>query len=134
MSARALPVKLTCGQPAQHLKELTPHAERLTIYSYAVNPELAGLMRRLKTIYAITGGQIEGNGKQKDDFNTKKSVLIAQLHNFDKLIEARDKSGLSTDSRDYIRLKNQIAGELGKLEVAVKDLAETHKKEVSKRG
>lgn len=91
-------------------------------------------MRRLKTIYAITGGQVENNGKQKDDFNSKKSALIQQLHNFDKLIEARDRSGLATDSRDYIRLKNQISGELGRLEGAVKDLAETHKKEVQKRG
>ena len=43
-------------------------------------------MRRLKTIYAICGGELPQNttGK-KDDFQTKKSVLIAQLHNFDKV-------------------------------------------------
>lgn len=71
---------------------------------------------------------------KKDDFNTKKSILIAQLHNFDKLIDSRDHAGLSTESRDYIRLKNTINGELKKLEEQVKDLAATHKKDVEKRG
>jgi hypothetical protein len=43
-------------------------------------------MRRLKTIYAITGGEVPATttGK-KDDFNAKKSVIIAQLHNFDQV-------------------------------------------------
>lgn len=100
----------------------------------AVSPELAALMRRLKTIYAITGGELpSGNGK-KEDFNSKKSMLIAQLHNFDQLIETRDSAGLDPQSRDYIRLKLTISGELKKLEDSVKDLAETHKKEVAKLG
>ena len=52
----------------------------------AVNPELASLLRRLKTIYAICGGELPSTGGgKKDDFHTKKSVLIAQLHNFDKV-------------------------------------------------
>ena len=52
----------------------------------AASPELASLMRRLKTIYAITGGEVPktANGK-KDGFNEKKSVLISQLSNFDKV-------------------------------------------------
>jgi len=91
-------------------------------------------MRRLKTIYAITGGQVETGPGKKNDFNAKKSVLIAQMDNFDKLIEARDQSGLTKDSRDYIRLKVTISGELKKLEDMVKDLAETNKQEVGKRG
>lgn len=61
-------------------------------------------------------------------------MLISQLDQFDKLIEARDSSGLGKDSRDYIRLKVQINGELRKLEDAVKDLAEQNKREVEKRG
>ena len=56
------------------------------------------------------------------------------MDQFDKLIEARDGSGLGKDSRDYIRLKVQINGELRKLEDAVKDLAEQNKREVEKRG
>jgi hypothetical protein len=101
----------------------------------AISPELAALMRRLKTIYAITGGAVDPNaGKGKNDFNAKKSVLIASLENFDKLIEARDGSGLRQDSRDYIRLKVTIAGELKRLEDQVKDLADTNKREVEKRG
>lgn len=101
----------------------------------AVSPELAGLLRRLKTIYAITGGEVPKTGAGKrDDFHTKKSILLAQLHNFDKLIDARDNAGLATDSRDYIRLKNTINIELHKLEDMVKDVAETHKKEVEKKG
>jgi hypothetical protein len=90
-------------------------------------------MRRLKTIYAITGGEVV-NEKQKNDFNAKKSALISQLHNFDKLIDARDHSGLATDGRDYIRLKSQIGTELKRLEDSVKELAEVHKKEVLKKG
>ena len=106
----------------------------LTVHHLAVSPELAALMRRLKTIYAITGGEVPKTvpGK-KDGFNEKKSMLIAQLSNFDKLVDSRDHSGLSTDSRDYIRLKITINGELGKLEAMVKDLADTNKKEVEKR-
>lgn len=92
-------------------------------------------MRRLKTIYAITGGEVPKTipGK-KDGFNEKKSMLIAQLSNFDKLLDSRDHSGLATDSRDYIRLKITINGELTKLETMVKDLADSNKKEVEKRG
>lgn len=99
-----------------------------------MSPELAGLLRRLKTIYAITGGAPEAPGKEKNDFNAKKSALIAQLHAFDKLIDARDHSGLATDGRDYIRLKTQIGAELKRLEESVRDLAEVHKKEMTKRG
>jgi hypothetical protein len=71
---------------------------------------------------------------KKDGFNEKKSMLIAQLSNFDKLVDSRDKSGLAADSRDYIRLKLTIQGELNKLEAQVKDLAETNKREVEKKG
>ncbi len=47
---------------------------------------MAGLLRRLKTIYAITGGEIPNEkGGKKDDFNAKKSMLIAQIHNFDEV-------------------------------------------------
>ena len=50
----------------------------------AVNPELANLLRRVKTIYAICGGDVPAVGPgKKDDFQAKKSILIAQLHNFD---------------------------------------------------
>lgn len=53
---------------------------------HAVNPELAALIRRLKTIYAITGGELPaGENAKKNDFNTKKSILIAQLHNFEQV-------------------------------------------------
>jgi hypothetical protein len=113
-----------------------PASPRRAVYRLqAISPELAALMRRLKTIYAITGGAVDPNtAKGKNDFNAKKSVLIASLENFDKLIEARDGSGLRQDSRDYIRLKVTIAGELKRLEDQVKDLAETNKREVEKRG
>ena len=100
----------------------------------AASPELAALLRRLKTIYALTGGEVAAASGKKDDFFAKKSVLIAQMDQFDKLVEARDQSGLGKDSRDYIRLKVQINGELRKLEDAVKDLAEQNKREVEKRG
>ena len=100
----------------------------------AVSPELAALMRRLKTIYAITGGEPPKGGGKKDSFNEKKSVLIASIAQFGQLVDSRDHSGLSTDSRDYIRLKVTINAELQKLEGMVKDLVETHKKEVEKKG
>ena len=51
----------------------------------AASPELAALMRRLKTIYAITGGEVPKSAGGKMGFNEKKSVLIAQLSNFDKV-------------------------------------------------
>jgi hypothetical protein len=44
----------------------------------------------LKTIYAITGGEIPNEkGAKKDDFNAKKSMLIAQIHNFDEVSARR---------------------------------------------
>ena len=58
-------------------------------------------------------------GAQKNDFHAKKSLLVSQMDNFDKLLEARDQSGLAKDSRDYIRLKLAITGELSKLEACV---------------
>ncbi len=99
----------------------------------AVSPELASLMRRLKTIYAITGGEVPKAGGKKDSFNEKKSILIASIAQFGQLVDSRDHSGLSPDSRDYIRLKVTINSELQKLEHMVLDLAETHKKEVEKK-
>lgn len=52
----------------------------------AASPELAGLLKRLKTIYAITGGDVPKvkSGKQ-DPFNEKKSILIHQIQSFDKV-------------------------------------------------
>lgn len=53
---------------------------------FAVSPELATLLQRLKTIYAITGGEVANEkGGKKDDFNAKKSMLIAQIHNFEEV-------------------------------------------------
>ena len=100
----------------------------------AASPELANLLRRLKTIYAITGGEVAAGPAGKVDFNAKKSMLIAQMDQFDKLIEARDQSGLGKESRDYIRLKVQINGELRRLEEGVRELAEFNRREVEKRG
>lgn len=101
----------------------------------AVNPELANLLRRVKTIYAICGGDVPAVGPgKKDDFQAKKSILIGQLHNFDQLVQARDTCGLPHDSRDFIRLKTTVAVELKKLEEMVTDLAIQHKKEVAKAG
>jgi len=51
-----------------------------------------------------------------------------------QLVESRDHSNLSKDSRDYIRLKVVINGELSKLEGMVKDLADTHLREVKSKG
>ena len=101
----------------------------------AASPELGNLLRRLKTIFAITGGEVpkEKGGKQ-DAFNEKKSMLIHALQSFDRLVESRDHSHLSKDSRDYIRLKLTINSELTKLEGLVQSLAETHKKEVVQKG
>jgi len=52
---------------------------------FIASPELAGLLRRLKTIYAITGGKVEQGAAGKADFNSKKSILITQLHEFDNV-------------------------------------------------
>jgi hypothetical protein len=93
------------------------------------------LLRRVKTIYAICGGEVPAvGGGKKDDFHAKKSVLIAQLHNFDQLVQARDTCGLPHDSRDFIRLKATVTTELKKLEEMVTDLAAQHRKEVAKAG
>jgi hypothetical protein len=101
----------------------------------AASPELANLLRRLKTIFAITGGEVpKSSGGKQDAFNEKKSLLIHALQSFDRLVESRDHSNLSKDSRDYIRLKLTINGELAKLEGMVQGLAEAHKKEVQQKG
>jgi hypothetical protein len=62
------------------------------------------------------------------------SLPIPPLPPPHQLIETRDSAGLDPQSRDFIRLKLTISGELKKLEDSVKDLAETHKKEVAKLG
>lgn len=49
-----------------------------------------------------------------------------------QLIKTRDSSGLASDSRDFIRLKNTINMELKRLEDGVQDLAVVHKKEIEK--
>jgi hypothetical protein len=51
----------------------------------AVSPELAALLRRLKTIYAISGGKVDQNAAKAQDFNAKKSMLIVKLHEFDSV-------------------------------------------------
>jgi hypothetical protein len=80
-------------------------------------------MRRLQTICAITGGEVpKPTSNSVDDFNDKKSMIIAQILNVDQLCEARDTSGLATDSRDMIRLKVTLQNELSKLESVSADM------------
>jgi hypothetical protein len=92
MHKRAAVCKLmlerTTSSPT-HSRCLPPVLAALLIRARAVHPELGALMRRLTTIYAITGGELPQAGKQKEDFNFKKSVLIAQLHNFEKVHQRR---------------------------------------------
>jgi hypothetical protein len=52
-----------------------------------VNPELFNLVQRVKAVYAIVGGESAkvAKGKKLNDFDMKKSVFIAHLHNVDKV-------------------------------------------------
>jgi chromosome segregation ATPase len=112
-----------------------PEIHSLRPFLVLVSPELAQLLRRVKTIYAICGGEVpQQTAGKKDDFTAKKSILIAQLHNFDALCDARDNCGLAKDSRDYIRLKNTVNVELQKLTESLNELGRVHKKEVEKKG
>jgi hypothetical protein len=140
MNMRSLFLFLFALSPpfASATSPLPPHQHCMADNLYrvaAASPELANLLRRLKTIFAITGGEVpKEKGSKQDAFNEKKSMLIHALQNFDKLVESRDHSNLSKDSRDYIRLKLTINGELAKLEGLVQSLAETHKAEVKAKG
>lgn len=102
----------------------------------AVNPELFSLYCRVKTIYALAGGEVERklDKKKMNEFDFKKSLVIAKISEMDELCTTRDTSGWAHDSRDYIRLKNTIFMKHRELTAEVDDLVKTNEFEVTKRG
>lgn len=101
----------------------------------SVSPELAVLIRKVKAIYAVTSDSKPRRGKEKaaNDFNTAKSNLLRRIDNVEALCVTRDSSGFDEDSRDLIRLKNQIRVELSDLQKDAVRLGEIHNKDMSKR-
>jgi len=102
----------------------------------AVNPELFGLVQRIRAIYAIVGGESgRPTGKKPtNDFDYRKSLFIAHLHNIDKLVDTRDSAGLAPGTRDHIRVKTAIASEMKALQEELDDLAKLNSAEIVKRG
>lgn len=92
----------------------------------ALNPELFKLLVRVKAIYMMCGGDsgTTVTKKQMKAFDYKKSILVNRLVQLDNL--AKDKSKIaavmSPDSREMIRMKNQMRFELQAVEEDLKDL------------
>ena len=95
----------------------------------SLNPELYALMVRVKSIYAICGGDsgVKVDKKTMKAFDYKKTMLIARLVQLDNLAKDKKKieGALSAESRDMIRMRNQMRFELVSVEAELKDLCKT---------
>ena len=79
----------------------------------AVNPQLAKLINRVQVINLITGGKVVKKQKSKriSKYEIIKEEIKAKIYNI-TCIQERLESGLySTDSKDYIAMKNTVRGE-----------------------
>lgn len=100
------------------------------------SPELAGLLRRLKALNAVLGGEDAQDAKNMPDertFDGKRTILLMHMHNIEQLCDARDNSGLSRESRDYIRMKYRIEKERKKLTEEFDALSKQFQEDVKKR-
>ena len=101
----------------------------------SMNPELYGLLVRVKSIYAICGGDggLKIDKKQMKQFDYKKAMLINRIVQLENL--ARDKKkiegSLGGGSRDLIRMKNTMRYELDGIE---DELAGTRRAQLFGRG
>jgi hypothetical protein len=86
----------------------------------SMNPELYSLLVRVKSIYAICGGDtgMKIDKKQMKQFDYKKAMLINRIVQLENL--ARDKKkiegSMGGGSRDIIRMKNTMRYELDGIE------------------
>eukprot|EP01138_Halocafeteria_seosinensis_P014145 gb/GECG01014443.1/.p1 GENE.gb/GECG01014443.1/~~gb/GECG01014443.1/.p1 ORF type:complete len:296 (+),score=65.72 gb/GECG01014443.1/:1-888(+) len=100
------------------------------------SPELANLIRRLKALNAVLGGEDTQDPKNMPDektFDGKRTLLLMHMHNIEQLCDARDNSGLSKESRDYIRMKYRIEKERKKLTEEFDALSKQFQEDVKKR-
>lgn len=74
-----------------------------------INKDLANLLKRVNTIYIITGGKTP-NKKNKNISDSTKIQL--KLDNINKIKDIFDKNIYTPDSRTYIQLKYQLKNEL----------------------
>lgn len=92
----------------------------------SLHPELYALLIRVKSIYVMCGGDngVNVNAKQMKAFDYKKTMLISRLVQLDNLAKDKKKieSTMSADSRDMIRMKNQMRFELTAVETELKQL------------
>ena len=101
-----------------------------------INPELASLIRRVKALNAVLGGESQDNNKNLPDdktFDGKRSLLLMHMHNIELLCDNRDSSGLNKESRDYIRLKYKIEKERKKLTEEFDALSKQFTEDAQKR-
>lgn len=86
----------------------------------SMNPELYNLLVRVKSIYAICGGDtgVKVDKKQMKQFDYKKAMLINRIVQLENL--SRDKKKIEGSmggaSRDIIRMKNTMRTELEGIE------------------
>jgi len=126
-----------------------------TVYAIeAANPELADIIKSLKTTYAVLGGQFEDNTKTLDTstFDGRRTLIQHELHRvrfalrcavqhghhsllFPQLeiqCDTKSNAGLNPRSKDYIRLKLQIEKGLSSVKGHFAELRRINDKDSSK--
>lgn len=83
----------------------------------AVNPELASLINKVEVIHLVTGGKVvkKVHGKKQSKYDTIKQEIKAKIYNITGIQERLESGLYSTDSRDYIAMKNTLRGEYTQL-------------------
>ena len=99
----------------------------------SLNPELYALLVRVKSIYAICGGDtgVKVDKKTMKAFDYKKTMLISRLVQLDNLAKDKKKieGALSAEGRDMIRMRNQMRFELVSVEAELKELCKVAAKD-----
>jgi DNA repair exonuclease SbcCD ATPase subunit len=98
-----------------------------------ISPELAGLLRKVRTIHTVTGGGAEsaaGASAALDTFDGMRGHINSRLNRLEELIGERD--GLPKGTREHIMIKNRVNIELNGIQSDVQQLIKIHQRDAQK--
>ena len=74
----------------------------------AVNPELGSLIRQVEVIHLVTGGKVvkKMDSKKQSKYETIKQEIKTKIYNITEIQERLESGLYSTDSKEYIAMKN----------------------------
>jgi len=107
-----------------------------TVYAIeAANPELADVIKTLKTTYAVLGGAYDDSTKDLDlaTFDGRRTFILAELHRLEVQCDTKMNAGLNPRSKDYIRLKIQIEKGLSQVKGHFKELHKIVQEDAKKK-